>query len=118
MKSKKSIFLCTALAILLTGCATKSELYSWGNYEDQLYAHFKGEAPEKHILAMESMLEQAKAGNAKVPPGFYAHLGMLYERAGKADEARHMLNMEKQAFPESARYIDNLNNQFKKASTQ
>jgi hypothetical protein len=29
-----------------------------------------------------------------------------------------MLNMEKQAFPESARYIDNLNNQFKKASTQ
>lgn len=119
MKFRKNQALLIALFLLLEGCATRSEpLYCWGDYEDQLYSHFKGEAPEKEILAMEEMMNQCRDSNAKLPPGFYAHLGLLYDRTGNQDEAHRMLELEKQNFPESTQFIDNLNSHFAKASRQ
>ena len=120
MKSKKSLLIFAATSLmLLSGCATRQQpLYSWGNYEDQLYDYFKGEPPEKQIMAMESEMNEAEARGEKLPPGFYAHLGLLYDHAGKSDDARKMLDMEKQNFPESAHFIDNLNSHFTKVSSQ
>jgi hypothetical protein len=41
-----------------------------------------------------------------VPPGFHAHLGMLYSIAGKSDQMVAQFEDEKKLFPESATYMD------------
>jgi hypothetical protein len=98
-----------ALAGLMAGCANRpAPLYQWDNYQRQLYEHLKGESasPQEQLQALEAQAEKARAGNAALPPGFRAHMGLLYLQLGRADEARQALQAEKTAFPESAAYMD------------
>lgn len=113
MKNIKIYFLLTA-SLVLAGCATNKTLYGWGQYEPQVYEYFKGESPEQQILVLESHLKETESKGEKIPPGFYAHLGLLYAKVGKDAEFRIMLEQEKQLYPESSKYINNLNNKFKK----
>jgi len=97
------------LAGALTGCEhTPRNLYQWGGYQDQLYEHFKGdrESPSEQVRVLEAQAQKARAGGMALPPGFRAHLGMLYLQMGRADEARRQLEAEKASFPESAPYMD------------
>lgn len=48
------------------------------------------------------------------PPGFHAHLGMLYAQQGQDDQALQALLTEKTLFPESTTYIDFLLAKIKK----
>ena len=43
-----------------------------------------------------------------MPPGWHAHLGYLYYRLGKADQARQEFQTEKAEFPESAVFMNRL----------
>jgi len=108
MTATKSRF--TALATVgLVGCSAVSKpMYQWDGYQRQVYEFLKGDgtSPTEQMAAMQAQEEKAKAGGAALPPGFRAHLGMLYVRRGRFDEARQMLQAEKAAFPESAQYID------------
>lgn len=99
-----------AVAVLaLAGCASKPRpLYHWGDYQSQVYAHFKGdgEGPEAQQGRLEVTAQNAQARNEALPPGFNAHLGLLYLKAGQADKARTAFRTEQAQFPESSAYMD------------
>lgn len=97
-------------AWLLSGCASKPQIYHWGSYENQIYARFSATSnPEQQIDEMEKIL-QTNQSNKPIPPGFHAHLGLLYGEAGRINEMREHFAIEKQLFPESAAFMDFLLN--------
>ena len=115
------IFFSTALlvaAIGLGGCAgtqNKTQpLYSWGSFPSSQYAALQQDNPEKTIPEMEKQVELAKSENTALPPGFRAHLGMLYGMQGQTTKTVELLRAEKAAFPEATTYIDFLLAKFKK----
>jgi hypothetical protein len=100
-----------AAALLVGGCATQSNLYAWGRYEDLIYTAYANPGsmpPERQVEALEQDYQQARANNQRMPPGWHAHLGYLYSELGKPDQARQELQTEKAAFPESAVFVDRL----------
>lgn len=102
----------TSLAMLcatvLAGCASRPQtLYHWGDYQAQVYGHFNGEkSPLEQIEALEKVREQARASGKPLPPGFQAHLAMLYGQAGQSERLTEQLEAEKKQFPESATFMD------------
>ncbi|WP_269510760.1 DUF4810 domain-containing protein [Burkholderia sp. IMCC1007] len=107
---KRGIWLpATAAAMLLAGCAapTTPPLYQWNGYQPQVYEYFKGQtSPQQQIDALEKALQEIRAKGNKPPPGFHAHLGMLYASVGNEQQARQAFEAEKALFPESASYMD------------
>lgn len=107
-----------ALAIfsttLLAGCVSRPQpLYYWGDYQTQVYGHFKGEkGPEEQIQALEQVREQARAKGRPTPPGLQAHLAMLYGQTGRSERLIENLEAEKKQFPESSTFIDFLLKKF------
>ncbi|MGI4847513.1 MAG: DUF4810 domain-containing protein [Janthinobacterium lividum] len=118
MQRPVPILHCTARCVLagvvaaLSGCASAPQsMYHWGGYENQLYKMYSepGQAqPQQQLEDLEAQVQQARAANRPLPPGFHAHLGYLYVQAGKADQARQELETEKSLYPESALYMDRL----------
>jgi hypothetical protein len=99
-----------ALALLasfaLSGCHTNPTLYQWGGYQPQVYQHFKGESPNQQIEILEKDLQTISAKGQTPPPGFHAHLGMLYAMVGRQDQVEVEFENEKKLFPESTVYMD------------
>lgn len=102
-------------ATSLIGCAqSKPPLYHWGAYPVQLIEfHKEGVDSHKQIEALEKTRERALSKNEKLPPGFEAHLGMLYGDSGAMDKFHSGLLAEKSAFPEGSTFIDYLLSKFK-----
>lgn len=104
---------CTGLLVvlaLLTGCASPT-IYSWGHYENLVYATYAAPdkvPPERQVELLEEDYQKARSQNKPVPPGFHAYLGCLYYQLGKVDQARQELETEKAKFPESAVFMDRL----------
>ena len=117
---RKAVRLCS-LAIfssaLLAGCVSRPQpLYYWGDYQAQVYGHFKGErGPEEQIADLEAVRELARSQGKALPPGFQAHLAMLYGQAGRSDRMVEQLEAEKSQFPESSTFMNFL---LKKVSPQ
>ncbi|HWH71721.1 MAG TPA: DUF4810 domain-containing protein [Candidatus Sulfotelmatobacter sp.] len=107
-----------ALALLLlTGCAAP-KLYTWGHYEDLVYASYAAPgkvSPEMQIEKLEQDYQKARATNKRMHPGFHAHLGYLYYQIGKLDQARQEFQTEKAEFPESAVFMDRMLANLKKS---
>lgn len=96
--------------VLFTACAGPT-LYSWGAYEELMYRSYAAPgsvSPEQQVEALERDYQQARAANKRMPPGFHAHLGVLYFQLGKLDQAKQQLETEKAEFPESAVMMDRL----------
>lgn len=100
-----------ALAVL-AGCAAKGPgpLYMWEAFPRHQYATLlkQGADPVEQIRILEAHAEKARAANSALPPGFRAHLGMLYGDAGNTERARELWQAEVTAFPESAPFMDRL----------
>lgn len=97
-----------ALCVLLAGCSSPT-IYTWGSYENLLYASYKapGKVPaEKQVEKLEEDYQKARSNNKRMPPGWHAHLGYLYFHLGKLDQAKQEFVTEKAEFPESAVFID------------
>jgi len=96
--------------LLLTACAGsgKRSLYAWGDYPDRTYTYLKGEEQgwRDDITALEEQARKAEADRWDLPPGFRAHLGLLYLKSGQPDLAIGYFQAEKKAFPESATFMD------------
>lgn len=97
------------LAATLTGCvAPQPKLYAWGTYQDQVHSYLT--SPDGDVVAqaaeLERLQEEAKATNGVMPPGFHAHIGLLYASMGRVDQAATAFNAEKAQYPESAAYMD------------
>jgi len=104
---RAGLVLALAGSAFLTGCASPPKtLYGWEGYQPQVYQHFKGESTDQQIAEMEKSLQTISARGASVPPGFHAHLGMLYSLTGKSDQMVAQFEDEKKLFPESAAYMD------------
>jgi hypothetical protein len=101
-------------AVLLSGCAsTHQTLYYWGDYQPQVYGHFaKEKSPEEQIAKLEAGLEKARASGKRVPPGYNAHLGILFALSEHADQMLKYFEAEKKLYPESTAYIDFLLRKF------
>lgn len=99
-------------ALLLSGCAGSAPkpLYRWDGYQSQVYSYLRdeGRSSEEQIQVLEKGLAETAARNAALPPGYLAHLGLLYLHTGRTDAALRAWEREKAAFPESAQYIDYL----------
>ena len=103
--------------VLFAGCASPT-LYSWGHYEDLIYASYAAPGkvpPEMQVEKLEEDYQKARAANKPVPPGFHAHLGVLYFQLGKLDQAKQEFETEKANFPESAVFMDRLLANLKKS---
>ncbi len=97
------------LLVLLTGCAQAPKpLYDWGSYPSQVYSHLKGDGsgPATQVGELEADAQKAASRGGQLPPGFRAHLGMLYLTLGQDDLARQQWQAEKASFPESAHFVD------------
>jgi len=117
MKPLLSLCLLAGTTVVITGCANKppSSLYGWGSYQEQVYNRFKTEAsPQEQIAALEEGLQKNRAANKATPPGYHAHLGMLYGEVGKEEQMLQEFMTEKTLFPESAAYMDFLMRNAKK----
>lgn len=101
------LMLALAAGLALSGCASAPKtLYGWEGYQPQVYQHLKGESPDQQIAVLEKDLQTMSAKGKSAPPGFHAHLGMLYSIAGKPDQVVAQFEDEKKLFPESATYMD------------
>lgn len=103
---------------LLTGCAAPKEpsLYGWRQYEKNLDAYFRADRVglEEQLKAMEDDRQLIQAQGQALPPGYHAHMGLLYGRKGDVESFRQQIQLEKQTFPESAVFMDFLLRNFKK----
>ncbi|GGY02736.1 DUF4810 domain-containing protein [Paludibacterium paludis] len=100
-----------ALSAWLTACATDPPpLYQWGNYQTQIYEYFKanGKTRRAQLATLESDLRQLRADGKTPPPGFHAHLGLLYASLGNYEQSSRQFGREKTLFPESAPFMDAL----------
>jgi len=105
-KAVKLALMLTAIAAV-AGCHTTPQpLYQWESYQPQVYEYFKGEPKEAQVEALERDLQKINASGRKAPPGYHAHLGMLYLSMGKDDQMVQEFRTEKALFPESASYMD------------
>jgi hypothetical protein len=105
--SRSLMALTMAASALLAGCAGPQTLYQWEGYEPQVYEYFKGEEPkEAQAEALERDLQKIRSTGKAVPPGYHAHLGLLYLSMGKDDQMVQQFNTEKTLFPESGTYMD------------
>ena len=112
----RAVGLTAAAALLLGGCATgPGPLYYWGDYQPALYGHFTKESgPQEQIASLEAGLEKARAAGKPVPPGYNAHLGLLYAEGEQTDQMLKYFEAEKALYPESAPYMDFLLAKFKR----
>jgi len=109
--------ICASAALflsLLAGCAHRPPpLYYWGSYQVQVYDYFKGEKdPQAGIQALEADRERARSRGSALPPGFQAHLAVLYGKTGRLELMAENLAAEKRQFPESSVFMDFLLRKF------
>ncbi len=110
------LLVCLLLA-MLGGCASKPPtIYQWQGYQNNVDAYFRGDklSLDAQTQQMEEDLKKLQASGGAVPPGYYAHLGLLYGQQGKLDRFAQYVQTEKKQYPESATFMDFLLRNFKK----
>jgi hypothetical protein len=97
---------------LASGCVTPPKVhYYWGNYEALLlnmYVEPGAADPFTQIEQLSVDIQQAENTGKPVPPGLYAHLGMMYALNGNASLAEAAFYKEQDFFPESEVLIDGM----------
>ena len=84
-------------------------MYSWGNYDQMLYASYKDPAKANELrVELETRIAEAEQRKQKVPPGLYAELGTLYLQGGDTNTAVEYYKKERDAWPESRGMMDAL----------
>lgn len=111
---------CVLLTLLaLSGCATQKglqPLYGWEGYEKNIDTYFRQDTLSLDAQAqlMEADLQKMRAAQKTTPPGYQAHLGLLYGKQGDMQRFQQNLEVEKQQFPEASGFVDFLLRSFNK----
>ncbi|MBV2216040.1 MAG: DUF4810 domain-containing protein [Diaphorobacter sp.] len=100
-----------AAALVMAGCATTSHqpLYGWDGYQPQVYEYLKSSGnadAEQQVAKLEEAQQKIEQRGQALPPGYRAHMGMLYAKAGQDEKSVAALTAEKTTFPESASFMD------------
>jgi len=102
----RTVAVCVGTAVLAACAQAPNPLYDWQVYPASVYAYLKDEdadfAPQVEVLEGNAQ----RVADAALPPGFRAHLGMLYLKMGLGNKAVAQLQAEKRAFPEGATFMD------------
>lgn len=111
---KIGLILAALCSMTFVGCVSAPKsLYSWGQYPQQTYLILsvpEKTSPQEQIAQLEKDIEKAKAKNAAVPPGLYAHLGLLNLNINNGPRAIQYFELERQTYPESTVLMDRLLN--------
>lgn len=109
---KKTVLALIGLSLILVGCGGgTTSLYRWGEFPQQTYNYMSEKSktsPLEQIADLEKDLEKSKAENRAVPPGLYAHLGLLNLDIQNAQQAAMYFQLEKQVYPESTVLMNRL----------
>jgi len=100
--------LIAAAALLTLGCAPQTK-YTWGGYDEVLYAHYK--APQDHkafVDALKTVIVQSEAHGNAVPPGCYAEYGYALLEEGQSADAVVFFGKERDKWPESRALMDKM----------
>lgn len=111
MLKTRKVLTAVLLTVGLTGCNANKEIYQWGSYQNNIYNMYvnPGEAtPVVQIDQISTDIQQAQNTGKRIPPGLYAHLGMMYASEGMALRAKEALLKEKELYPESVTLVDTL----------
>ena len=109
LKKQYFVYLLFAgILFVLNGCQSSNTIYYWGDYQEVLYNYTQSDKRSytEQIQDLEKTIERAKSTNKSVPPGLYAHLGLLYATSGDTNKAFEQFEKEKTLFPESKHFID------------
>ena len=101
------------IAFLLVGCgSSRQNIYYWdGEYQNSVYEYLNEEGSlNKQISNLQNSLLRIKLSNKKIPPGFYAHLGLLHNANGDMAVAKECFQKEAELFPQSTQYMQFLLN--------
>src|SRR6185312_895421 len=101
----------TALStcVILSACVTHKTKYSWGGYDQALYYYYKHPADAAHYMtALRAAINGAAKNRQPVAPGVYAEYGYMLMQQQKYEEASSYFEQEKQAWPESAQFMDGM----------
>lgn len=109
MKRLITVPLVAAALLLSAGCAQNNSKYTWGKYDDALHSFYKqpGRSAE-YMAALEKTIQTAQTGKLPVAPGLYAEYGYMLMLAQRNDEAVAYFQKEKEAWPESAHFMDGM----------
>lgn len=107
------------ISAVLGGCATNMKsttLYQWEGYQSNVDAHFRTNkmSPNAATQLMETDLQKIRASGKAIPPGYQAHLGLLYGQQGNLDQFAQQMQAEREQFPESETFMTFLLRNFKK----
>ncbi len=108
---KLNLTVAAMAALVLAGCAApQPPLYQWGGFPSYTYDALRGEgkSPQEQVDLMLAHSQKVAQAGQRLPPGFQAHIGLLLLKLGQADAAQIHFEAERQAFPESAVYIDSM----------
>ncbi|KPC49387.1 DUF4810 domain-containing protein [Amantichitinum ursilacus] len=118
VKASKAAALCAVAAVsLLSGCAAQQKpLYGWGHYQQNVYSYFKSTDGDTtaQVTELEADLQKMLATGEAVPPGYHAHMGLLYAKSGRMELTQREFETEKKLYPESTAYMDFLLRNFSK----
>lgn len=99
------------------GCANQKPMYYWGDYSGSLYKVHKDPNEKnvaEHQVQLEMIIKQSQERNLRVPPGVYGELGYIYALRNNSKEAVKLFEMEKQTYPESTIFMENMIQQVEK----
>ena len=117
MKMRRSscgVCVCLLMLTALTSCTSPvhgPEVYYWGSYEKilyNIYRHPDKADPSTQIETLLNLIDSAERKGKRVPPGVYAHLGMVYAAVGDTDGALEAFAQEKRLFPEATTMVDGI----------
>lgn len=118
----KKTFVLGLFCLLLVSCVTTTPaskpLYSWNNYQEEMYSYAKeenGENLKKLMKTYQNIIDKQTGSRKVIPPGICADYGYLLYKQGKKEEGLSFLNKEMVLYPESSvfvsRIIKNLENE-------
>lgn len=98
----KASTLATALVVMLTGCATQTTLYDWGNYEQDLFNYYHEPSLKTDVIADHATFVLKVKESGETPaPGLLAEAGTFYLQEGDIASAVKFYQLEYEIWPES-----------------
>ena len=108
----KRTLIMLAVAALLSGCVTNTNLYDWGDYEETLFVFYHEPAYKEGALQNYLTFLEQHQGPKLLAPGLYAEAGTFMLEEGNIEQAIQYYRLESEQWPESrplmSVLIDNL----------
>lgn len=104
----KHYWLMVMSVLVVSGCVSPSH-FQWGDYEQNLYDYYHEPGIKEKVIQnhLKMVAAQVEAGK-KIAPGMYAEAGTFYLEKGDKASAVKYYKLEKQAWPDSAKLMDQL----------